>query len=282
MSKTITVSKEDLLLNYLLNTDTGYKRNKLKSLLKNECISVNGIRTSKFDYPIKENDIIIVDPYNKEFGLDFDIIFEDQNLLVINKPAGILSTPFEPHETNTAYHLVHDYMRQTNVNAEIYTLHRLDQGTSGVLMFAKNTKTQNLYQAEWNNLAQARIYLAYVEGIVSKDSDTIKTYLNTDNSAMVFSARTGKEAISHYSKIKDFKNNSILKVKIDTGRQNQIRVHLKDIGHPIVGDKKYGAKTNPIKRLGLHAYQLKILDPVSKKMQTFTAQIPKEFGIKKV
>ena len=159
----------------------------------------------------------------------------------------------------------------------VHVVHRLDQGTSGVLMFAKDENTQRLYRDSWNKLAKDRIYVAYVEGLVNKDKDTIISNLNTNNQALVFSSRVGKRAVTHYEVLKRFEENSLLKVNIETGRQNQIRVHLKDIGHPIVGDKKYGAKTKTLKRLGLHAHQLIIENPMTNEVQTFSAPIPKVF-----
>lgn len=280
MIKKINVKQTDTLLNYLLHHDSGYNRNKLKSLLKNDCISVNNTVTSQFNYPVATGDLIQIKSYNEKFNLSFDIVYEDKNIVVINKPSGILSVPFEYEDHATAYDLVLEYVKRLNPKAMIHIIHRLDQGTSGVLMFAKNERIQDLYQEQWNDLAKQRIYIACVEGNVKKDKDTIVSNLVTNKGAQVFSAKTGKVAITHYEVIERKKDHTILKVKIDTGRQNQIRVHMKDIGHPIVGDKKYGSKTNPLKRLGLHAYQLVIKNPVTKDVQSFMAPIPKVFNVK--
>ncbi|NLC34391.1 MAG: RNA pseudouridine synthase [Erysipelothrix sp.] len=282
MSKPIIVKTTDTLLNYLVNNETGYNRTKLKSLLKNECISVNKKVTTQFNYPLKENDHIEIVSYNKKAGLSFDIIYEDDDIIVINKVSGILSVPFENEDKETAYDLVNDYVMKTNSKARVHIVHRLDLGTSGVLMFAKDEKIKKQYQDKWNELATSRVYIAQVEGVMRKDKDTIITKLNTDKKSNVHSSSKGKQAITHYEVIERRKDSTLVKVNIETGRQNQIRVHLKEVGHPIVGDKKYGAKTNPIKRIGLHAYQLKIKHPTTKKLQSFTAPIPKVFRIKKV
>lgn len=278
MIKKLVVQESDALLNYVVNEDTGYNRKKLKSLLKNKCISVNNKVTSQFDYPVNEGDLIQIKSFNERFGLDFDIVYEDDKLIVIDKPSGILSTPFSDEDKYTAYHLVNDYIKVLKPNAEVHIVHRLDQGTSGVLMFAKDKKTQSLYRESWNKLAQDRVYIAYVEGVIEKDKDTIITNLETNNQALVFSSRTGKRAVTHYEVLKRNPESTLLKVNIETGRQNQIRVHMKDIGHPIAGDKKYGAKTRNLKRLGLHSYQLVIKNPVTQEVQTFTAPIPKVFN----
>lgn len=280
MSKKIIVKENDTLLNYIVNAETGYSRTKLKSLLKNDCISVNGTVTSQFNYPLEVDDTVQIKGYNERFGLEFDIIYEDDKIIVIDKPSGLLSVPFSDEDGVTAYDLVNEYVSKLKLNARVHVVHRLDQGTSGVLMFAKDNKTQALYQESWNKLAKRRVYVAFVEGLVKKDKDTIISNLNTNNHALVYSSKKGKRAVTHYEVIKRLERNSVLKVNIETGRQNQIRVHLKDIGHPIVGDKKYGAKTRTLKRLGLHAHRLEIVNPVTKQEQVFTAPIPRAFNAK--
>lgn len=277
MVKKLIVDESGELLKYIVQEETGYSRSKLKSLLRHDCISVNNVVTSQFNYPLAEGDIIQIKAFNEQFDLAFDIVYEDDKIIVIDKPSGLLSVPFPGESFLTAYDLVNDYVSVLKQNAIVHTVHRLDRDTSGVLMFAKDKHTQALYRENWNNLAKDRIYIAYVEGTVKKDKDTIISNLNTDNPSLVFSSKKGKRAVTHYEVIERRNNISILKVSIDTGRQNQIRVHLKDIGHPIAGDKKYGAKTKKLKRLGLHAHQLIIKNPYDQKEQVFTAPIPPVF-----
>lgn len=279
MIKKINVEHDDTLLNYVVNCDTGYNRKKLKSLLKNDCISINNKVTSQFNHPVKKDDLIQIKAFNERFGLTFEIIYEDDNIIVIDKPAGLLSVPFDENDKETAYDLVNEYIQRLHPRSVVYPVHRLDQGTSGVLMFAKNTKIQGQYQNDWNKLTKERVYIAYVEGKVLKEKDTIVSKLNIDNSSMVFSSNKGKKAITHYQVLQRLENNTILRVAIDTGRQNQIRVHLKDINHSIVGDKKYGARSNPLKRLGLHAYKLTIKNPTTNEVQNFIAPTPKVFKL---
>ncbi len=281
MSKKIEVKHEDELLRYLVANDSGYSRSKLKSLLKNDCISINKRVTRQFNDPVDVGDTIEIKGFNVKVNLKFKIVYEDAEIIVIDKPAGILSVPFSQHDKETAYDLVTEYVMRSNPKARVHVVHRLDQGTSGVLLFAKSEKLADAYQNAWNDLAMERVYVAYTEGVVRKDQDTIVSRLNTDHSAMVYSTREGKEAITHYKVLQRFNDNTVLKVSIDTGRQNQIRVHLKELGHPIVGDKKYGARSNPLKRLGLHAYQLKLKHPETKQVHVFTAEVPKSFRIKK-
>ena len=277
MTKKLIVNESGELLKYIVGEETGYSRTKLKSLLKNECISVNNIVTSQYNYPITDGDIIQIKAFNERFGLTFDIVYEDDKIIVIDKPSGLLSVPFLGESYLTAFDLVNDYISILNPNAIVHTVHRLDRETSGVLMFAKDKQTQVLYRENWSDLALDRVYIAYVEGSVSKGKDTIISNLNTDNPSLVFSSKEGKRAVTHYEVLERRNNISLLKVRIETGRQNQIRVHFKDMGHPIVGDKNYGAITKTLKCRGLHAHQLIIKNPVDQKEQVFTASIPPEF-----
>ena len=160
----------------------------------------------------------------------------------------------------------------------IFVVHRLDQDTSGILMFCKNEKIRDKMQENWNSLVKKRGYAAVVDGKMN-GSGTIHTFLMEDKRQFVYSSKSGegKEAITHYSVIKNNNNYSILQVFIDTGRRNQIRVHLSERGFPIVGDKKYKCKSNPIKRLCLHANMLEFVHPVSKKIISIKCDIPSEF-----
>ena len=174
------------------------------------------------------------------------------------------------------YNLVSNYVKKKDKKNKIFVIHRLDKETSGLLMFAKNEKTKYLYQNNWDSLVIKREYIAIVNGM-TKNSGTIKSYLSENKNHYVYSSDNGKLAITHYKKIKSNKNYTWLSVCIDTGRKNQIRVHMKDLGNPIVGDTKYGKKDNNFKRLCLHAYKLVIINPINKKEMEFIASIPLEF-----
>lgn len=270
--KDIVVKKDDTLLNYLLNIELPYSKSKIRSLLKHYCISVNGVTTTQFDTVVKKNDKITLIEYNPKLDTPLDIIYEDRDLLVINKPNGLLSVPTENQNEISAYHYAKDYVKRG-----IYVIHRLDKFTSGVLIFAKNEKTQRFYRDDWQKKAPERAYIAMVEGTLDQKEGTIESFLSETKSLHVFSSVSGKEAITHYQTIKSNDRYSALLVHLETGRRNQIRVHMSDLKHPIVGDSKYGAKTNPIKRLALHAYRVKVMSPNSKKVHAFVAPIPNTF-----
>ncbi len=209
-----------------------------------------------------------------------DIIYEDKYLLVVNKPAHLLTIATEDEKINTLYHKAYEYLKKKNKNNKIFIVHRLDKDTSGIVVFAKSEEIKRKLQDNWNELASTREYLAVVEGKLDKPG-TIKEYL-AENKALITYATTkdkGKLAITHYEPISFTNGQSVLKVTIDTGRKNQIRVGLANLKHPILGDKKYGSTKNPLRRLCLHASRLILTNPITKETHEFVAKTPQEFKI---
>ncbi len=208
-----------------------------------------------------------------------DIIYEDKELLVINKPAGLLTIATEKEKNNTLYHQAREYIKKQNPNNKIFIVHRLDKDTSGIVLFAKSEKLKHMLQKNWNDYVFLREYIAIVEGRIDKNSGTIKSYLTEDKRLHTYEtdSKHGKLAITNYEKLTSNKAYSLLKVTIETGRKNQIRVVFSSLNHPIIGDKKYGAIKNPIGRLGLHAIRLGIC--INDKKYLWTSKIPKAFNI---
>lgn len=210
-----------------------------------------------------------------------DIIYEDKEIVVVNKPAHLLCIATEDEKINTLYHKVLEFERKKNKNNKIFIVHRLDKETSGVVVFAKNQKLKEAFQKDWNNLAIRREYLAIVEGKVQKSKDHIVDYLTESKTLQTYktSEKNGKKAITNYEVISSDNQYTKLCVWIETGRKNQIRVAMQGINHPIVGDKKYGAKKNPIRRMCLHANKLVLKNPLNGEIYEFIAKTPKEFSI---
>lgn len=277
MKQKLTVDKKDTLLNYLFQQDLPYSKSKIKSLLKFECIHVNDKPVSQFDAIVKPGNVIKIYEYNHRVDTPLKILYEDENILVIDKPYGLLAISTQKNEPVTAYRLASEYVKSQNPRNRIFIVHRLDRDTSGVMMFAKNQNVQTLYQKDWNKLVKERLYLAVVEGVVEKDKDTIQSFLMENKTTHMYSTNQGQKAITHYRVLDRTEKNTLVALDLETGRKNQIRVHMYDIGHPIVGDRKYNAKTGPIKRMGLHAYRLTITNPFNKETQTFVAKLPKSF-----
>ena len=276
------VTKNCELLEFLLETLKGQSRNSVKSLLTNHRVSVDGAPISQYNFQLAKGDVVIISktPIHKKTRSNLPIIFENDEFIVINKPSGLLSIASDKEKGSTAYRMLTDYVQQKDKHNRIYVVHRLDEDTSGVLMVAKNEKIRDLLQEKWNDLVSKRGYFAIVEGQMKEKQGTIKSYLKKNSQNMMYSSKKagdGQLAITHYKVIKEIENYSLLDVNIDSGRKNQIRVHLGDLGHHVIGDDKYGNPSNPIKRLGLHAYELELEHPVTHKVMKFTAPMPKEF-----
>lgn len=203
-----------------------------------------------------------------------DIYYEDKSILVINKPSKLLTISTQKNN-NSLYNEVYDYLHKKN--QKCFIVHRLDKDTSGLIIFAKNEKSKLFLQDNWDKVK--RKYVAVVQGEVKKGG-IIESYLKETKTLFTYSSNDkvkGKYACTVYEPIVTNKAYSLLDILIKTGRKNQIRVHLNDIGHPIIGDKKYGASKNPISRLGLHAYYLEFKHPVSKENMVIKTSFPKEF-----
>lgn len=208
------------------------------------------------------------------------IIYEDKYIIVVDKPAKLLTISTDKEKDNTLYKQVLEYEKKKHKSNKIFIVHRLDKDTSGVIVFAKSPNIKNVLQENWNDFVILRNYVAVVEGKVLKEEDTVKSYLKEDKTFKTYSTDdkvNGKLAITKYKVLKTNKSFSLLNIEIKTGRKNQIRVHMKDIKHPIVGDKKYEAKTNPTNRLMLHANILTITHPITKDIMKFESDIPSIF-----
>lgn len=270
------------LLDFLLKTFSSQSRNSVKSLLSSKKVSVNGAPVTQYNFQLVPKDVVYIsnNVIRRKTRSNLPIIYEDDEIIVINKPSGLLSVASDNEKNSTAYRMVAEYVQQKDKHNRIFIVHRIDEDTSGVLMFAKSSKIQEAFQEKWNDIVTKRGYYAIVEGHMEKPEDTIKSYLKKNAQNMMYSSKKsgdGQLAITHYKVLKESKDYSLLDVNIDTGRKNQIRVHLGERGHYIIGDDKYGNPSNPLKRLGLHAYCLEFKHPITNKKMRFLAKIPAEF-----
>lgn len=209
-----------------------------------------------------------------------NIVYEDKFIIVVNKPAHLLTMATDNERERTLFHKVISYEKQKNKNNKIFIVHRLDRETSGLVVFAKSEKIKKILQDNWDKDVK-RNYIAVVEGKVEDSQGTIKTWLKENAAFVTYSSdkpNDGKLAITKYKLLNTSKGYSLLDINILTGRKNQIRVHMKDINHPIMGDKKYEAKTNPLNRLGLHAYKLEFIHPMTHELMKFETKIPVLFS----
>ena len=204
-----------------------------------------------------------------------DIIYEDKNILVVNKPSKML-TISDGTEAKTLYEMAREYVKKKHKSNKIFIVHRLDKDTSGVILFAKTEEIKKELQNNWNDLAD-REYIAILEGNLKEEKGVIKNYLLEDRTHKVYISKNkkGEYAETHFEVINRTNKNTVVRIFIKTGKKNQIRVAFASLNHPIIGDKKYGSKSNPIKRLGLHASKLII--QMDDKEQEFCSKLPDNF-----
>lgn len=276
------VDKDSELMKFLMEKMPENSRNSIKSLLTQRKIMVDDKIVSQYNAPLKAGQLVTINKTKvaKHNLNGVTILFEDNDILVVEKERGILSIATKNEREKTAYNILKNYLKEKNPKDKIFVVHRLDRDTSGVMIFAKSEKAQDILQTTWNDSVKERTYVALVEGNVKKDKDTIISYLAENKAFITYSTdneEEGKKAISHYKVLKRNKNYSLLEVNIETGRKNQIRVHMQDIGHSVVGDKKYGSTKNPINRLGLHAHTIVFTHPITKEVLSFTSKIPEAF-----
>lgn len=215
---------------------------------------------------------------NRHLPRGMAILHEDNDILVVDKPAGLLSVGTDREKVKTAYYVLTNYVRKGYAKSrkQLFIVHRLDQGTSGVLIFAKTAAARKVLQDQWEDTT--KIYLAVVQGKLSKKEDTITTYLAENRAHIVYSTpdpKRGKLSKTAYRVLQETREFSLLEIDLITGRKNQIRVHLADLGHPVVGDKKYGKGNKAHKRLALHAKSISFKHPSTGKPLTCEAEVPK-------
>ncbi|MGG4143844.1 RluA family pseudouridine synthase [Paenibacillus algorifonticola] len=283
-AKQFTVNEPSELLAFLLIHLASMGRNSVKSVLARGQVSVDRRVQTKYNFPLEVGQTVSI---NTEKAVEapplmgLTILHEDDAIIVVQKDAGLLSIASSKDEQEvTAYRQLTAHVRTFDPKNRIFVVHRLDRDTSGVMMFAKTEKVQQALQNNWQEAVKERSYVALVEGKVRKPEGTIQSWLKESSTLKMYSSshpNDGQHAVTHYKLIQASDSFSLLEVHLETGRKNQIRVHMEDIGHPITGDKKYGARLKPIGRLGLHARVLSFEHPLTGKLLRFDTGIPKLF-----
>lgn len=277
------VTEPEELMKFLIAQLPGQGRNNIKSLLANHQILVDQEIVTLYNHPLEIGQQVSIewDKIRKENQPQrLQILFEDPYLIVIAKEAGLLSIATAQEKEQTAYSILSDHIKKRDPKNRIFVVHRLDRDTSGVMLFAKSENVKELLQRDWKEVVEERSYIAITEGPVNSPEGTIRSWLKENKTFTMYSSQTpngGQEAITHYRVLKKNKNFSMLEVNLETGRKNQIRVHMQDIGHSIIGDKKYGSTKNPLRRMGLHARVLAFRHPITGENVRFETEIPKEF-----
>ncbi len=282
---TFTVEGEGhKLLEYLYSMMADRKRTTVKDYLKHNQVMVGQTVTRQWDQELQPGDIVKVNT-SREFQVfknpRLKIVYEDDDIIVVNKGYGLLSMGTDNKSEGTAYWILRDYVKRKDPRNKIFIVHRLDQQTSGLMMFAKNVQAKEAMQHNWNNMVLERRYIAIVEGgEIDPPVGSVESYLAENSVHEVYSTDNpdeGQFAVTRYRTLRSRGQYSMVELQLETGRKNQIRVHMKDLGHPIAGDKRYGAKTSPIHRLCLHAQTLRFVHPITKRDMNFTSELPAGF-----
>ncbi len=280
--KEFEVYKETTLMEFLMFKMPDTPRKTIKSLLTHHQVAVGGVPVSQYNYPLVPEDVVTVSKNRiaKHERKDLPIIYEDEDIIVINKPSGLLSVATDREKGKTAYRLVSDYVAALHPKARVYVVHRLDEDTSGILVFAKKYEVRESLQNHWQEIVETRAYYAIVEGKMEQDEAVLRDYLTQNDLHLLYVTKNktvGKLATTQYKVISYKEPYSLLDVHISSGRKNQIRVQLGSRGHHVIGDDKYGEPADPLKRLGLHAYQLTFTNPLSGKRYDFVTPMPESF-----
>lgn len=279
----LQVNEEQPLLEFLLKSITHESRSKIKATLKGRGIKVDGKVVTQYDYLLqpgmnvavskrKRDDMILKSRYVK-------IVYEDKYIVVIEKNIGILSMA-AGHSSLNVKSVLDDYFHKSHQRCTAHVVHRLDRDTSGLMVYAKDIRTEQILEHEWHDIVYDRRYVAVVSGEMEEDGGTIRSWLKDNQAYITYSSQTdngGKYAVTHFHTLARTTEHSLVEYRLETGRKNQIRVHSADIGHPVCGDVKYGNGDNPIGRLCLHAYILCFYHPVTGKPMEFETVIPPAF-----
>lgn len=282
--ETIFIVREDCeLMDFLMKAMDGISRTKVKKLLTYDSVYVNDRAVSQHDFPLKPNMRVSIkrsSEGNKFKNFWVKIVFEDDHLIVVDKKPGILSSSTSPKDESVKS-ILNYYLDKSHQHANAHTVHRLDKFTSGLMIFAKSKKVALQFEEDWKERVYDRRYVALAHGELPKSQGTVSSYLKDDSHYVTHSSQEdngGKFAVTHYKKLKSGNGYSLVELQLETGRKNQIRVHLQDLGCPVVGDLKYGDGSDPIGRLGLHAYKLCFKHPVTGEDLRFESDIPKAFS----
>lgn len=309
MAQKFTVSHDSPLLEYLFEIFPGQSRTGVKSYLKDGRVLVDGQERTAFDWPLKKGDSIAIMSKGASIGRDMKtdakeilrkqgivIVYEDDHIVVIEKNAGVptiapKSNPKDGRRQKSAVSLLTDYMhteKRANIKAgtgdykdssRVFVVHRLDRDTSGLLLFAKDEYTKELMQSKWSEMVMERKYVAAVEGRVRPLEGTIESWLTENDKSLKMASSPvdngGQRAVTHYRVLEERGRFTLVEFELETGRKNQIRVHAaSELGHPIVGDRKYGSALAFGGRIALHARTLVFKNPYGGRIMRFDSPVP--------
>ena len=271
------------LMEHLMASLPDAKRTTIKQYLSHNQVAVNGKPQRQFDLELQPGDSVKVN-FTHEFKVFYNrrlkIVYEDEHIIVVNKGYGLLSMGNDKNPDSTAYSILKEHVKWSDPRNKIFIVHRLDRDTSGLMMYAKTQEAKEKMQHNWNNMVLNRRYVAVVEGEIDPPAGSVRSYLAENSRFEVYSTddpEQGQLAVTRYRTLQSNGRYSLVELELDTGRKNQIRVHMSDLGHPISGDRKYGAEVSPLHRLALHAETLRFVHPITGELMDFTEPAPAGF-----
>ena len=281
----LTIKEDGTLLAAAAALLPDHKPTKLKSMLRHNQLAINGVPSTQFDQPVSAGDQLWVN-FDRSFQVfshpRIKLVFEDNDIIVVDKGYGVLSTAAGKPSDDTVFNIVKKYARGFSDKANVYVVHRLDRDTSGLMLLTRTKQARDKLISNWNNMVIERKYIAIVEGKVEQKEGTVKSFLaeNPDTFEMYSTEdkKLGRLAVTRYRVVKQGRRYAMVELEIKTGRKNQIRVHMHDLGNPVSGDRKYGGHPSPINRIALHATTLSIVHPITGKAVTFTSPAPENFN----
>ncbi len=280
MAQQYKVKQRGKLLEFLFSNLDGWSKKKVKQRLQGSSVAVNGKVTTKHDFILNVDDMVEVGVVQRtgtsaQTTSRLEIIYQDKDLIAINKPAGLLSVGTTQENKNHALALLRTQLTRGKERVQLWPVHRLDRDTSGILLFATSKEVREAVMANWGK--SEKVYLAIVEGTPKENKGTIDQPLRLDDKEYrmhVGKHPDAKSAITHYEVKESKANRSLLEVSIETGRQHQIRAHLAWLEHSIIGDERYGTKGG---RMGLHSMKLSIVHPKTKRQLRLEVDAPRDF-----
>ena len=278
----LIVREETTLLEFLIQS-MSLSRNRAKDILAGHGVTVDRRNTTRYDEPLHPGQVVRVSKHKGSTQLlnsYVKIVYEDKDLIVIEKAPGILSMPATAKQYSVKQ-VLDEYFAKRHFKCTAHTVHRLDRETSGLMMYAKSIEIAKILEDNWHDIVFDRRYIAVVSGEMEHEGGTIESWLKDNKAYITYSSDTdpggGKYAVTHYHTLQKTPSCSLVELKLETGRKNQIRVHMQDIGHPVLGDQKYGNGRDPIGRLCLHAYRLDFYHPRTGEVMNFETPYPSNF-----
>lgn len=278
----LPVREPQELMEFMLKQMSGVSKNRVKDLLTGHAVTVDRKLVTQYNYMLKVGEMVRISRHKRSTELiskHIKIVYEDKDIVVIEKQPGILSMASSPNQF-CVKSILDEYFHKRHFKCTAHVVHRLDRETSGLMIYAKSIETAQILENDWHNIVYDRRYVAVLCGSLNQEGGTIHSWLKDNKAFITYSSPTdngGKEAITHYHLLEKTKDYSLVEMRLETGRKNQIRVHMKDIGFPVAGDTKYGNGRDPIGRLALHAYRLNFYHPRTGEPMTFETPFPISF-----